>query len=199
MAVNLQKEIGIVSGEIVNVSVSVTVIVTGKETEIAIKTGTGTVIEAEIETGIVIVIATGIVTEIGTGTEKGVGGVIVIEIVTRAGIGTGNVIVIVIVTGRERETGTGTGENLSITMRTGSKFLVHGQTRCHLNSSSKGRSQRNQVSWNGCVTWPMTDTLVSIGTTAGTVIPLYFHRGIVIVFIQKCVTRVTKSHLLCLW
>jgi hypothetical protein len=190
MAVNLQKEIGIVSGEIVigNVTVTVTVIVTGKETEIVIKTGTGTVIEVEIETGIVIAIATGIVTEIGTGTEKGVGGVIVIEIVTRAGIGTGNVIVTV--TGRERETGTGTGENLSITMRTGSKFLVHGQTRCHLNSSSKGRSRRNQVSWNGYVTWRMTDTPVLTGMTAGTVIALYFHRGIV----NSLRTEVRDSH-----
>jgi hypothetical protein len=161
MAVNSQKEIGIVSGEIVIVIGTVT------GTEIEIKTGTGTVIGAETEIGNVIVIATGTVRERGTGTEKGVGGVIVIEIVTRAGIGTGNVIVTV--TGTERERGTETGENLSITTRTGSKFLVRGQTRCHLNTS-KGRSQRNQVSWSGCVAWPMTDTPVLIGMTAGMVI-----------------------------
>jgi hypothetical protein len=163
MAVNSQKEIGIASGEIGNAIVTVTAIVTGKETEIAIKTGTGT--EAEIETGIVIAIATEIVTEIETGTEKGVGGVIVTEIVTRAGIGTG----IVTVTGKESGTGTGTGEILNMSARTGSKFLVLGQTRCHPNSS-KERSLRNLVSWNGCVTWPTTDTPASIGMTAGMLI-----------------------------
>jgi hypothetical protein len=183
MAVNLQKEIGIVRGETVTGNVIATatgtviaivtaigigiviVTATGKGTEIAIKTGTGTVIEPEIETGIVI--ATEIVTEIETGTEKGVGGVTVIEIVTRAGIGTG----IVTVTGRERETGTVTGESLVISARKDSKFLVRGRIRCHLNSS-KGRRQRNQVSWNGCVAWPMMDTLVSIGMTTGMVIEL---------------------------
>jgi hypothetical protein len=145
---------------------TVTVIVTEKETGNVIKTGT--VIGVEIETEIGTVIGTGTVT--GIGTEKGVGGVIVIGIVTRVGIETGivTVIGIVIVTeiGRETETEIETGESLSITMRTDSKFLVHGQTRYYLNSS-KERSQRNQASWTGCVAWPMTDTLELIGMTAG--------------------------------
>jgi hypothetical protein len=136
----------------------VTVIVTEKETGNVIKTGT--VIGAEIETEIGTVI--------GIGTEKGVGGVIV----TRAGIETGIGIVTVIVnvnvtvTEIGRETEIETGESLSITVRTDSKFLVRGETRCYL-SSSKEISQRNQASWTGCVAWPMMDTLALIGMTAG--------------------------------
>lgn len=175
MAVNSQTGIGIVSEivivsetetgtgtEIVNAIVIVkgTVIEIGKGTGIVTRTGieTGTVIEEETGTAIVTVIATGTATEIGIGTEKGAGGVIVIEIVTRAGIETGTVIVTV--------TGTETGENLSITMRKGSKFLVHGQTKCHPHSS-KERSQKNQASSKGCVAWPMMDTLVLTGMKAG--------------------------------
>jgi hypothetical protein len=146
--------------EIVIEIVTVTVIVTEKGTGNVIKTGT--VIGAEIETEIGTVIGTGI----GIGTEKGVGGVIVTEIVTRAGIETGIGIVIVNVTEIGRETEIETGESLSITMRTDSKFLVRGETRCYL-SSSKEISQRNQASWTGCVAWPMMDTLALIGMTAG--------------------------------
>jgi hypothetical protein len=170
MAVNSQKgigivsEIGIVTGIVIVsetetgtgiVTVTGTVIEIGRETGIATRTGTetGIVIEEGTGTVIVTVIATGTATEIGIGTEKGAGGGIVIEIVTRAGIETGTVIATV--------TGTETGENLSITMRKGSKFLVHGQTKCHPHSS-KERSQKNQASSKGCVAWPMMDTLVLI-------------------------------------
>jgi len=168
MAVNSQKGIGIVSeiGIVIGIvseteTGTETVIVKGTVIEIGIGTGivkgTGTETGTVIEEGTVTVIV--IATEIGIGTEKGAGGVIVIEIVTRAGIETGTVIVTV--------KGTETGENLSITMRKGSKFLVHGQ-KCRPHSS-KERSQKSQASSKGCVAWPMMDTLVLIGMRAGMV------------------------------